>query len=175
MCSVEPPTLTPPPPRCNDQQQQQRHSAAACVLLSSGSCCSGADWELSVPRCIHPCLATCRIQGRALQGSQEQPHRAAVDQDLVKDLVEGQVSLAAALRQARNLLTLSCPRCPITVAIVNAAISLHDIQSACSTVPMHLLNACLVCHMSSNSSGAELKATSPHQSPPRPSTLPFGP
>ena len=48
-------------------------------------------------------LSLCRIQGRALQGNQEQPHRAAVDEDLVKDLVEGQVSLAAALRQDHTL------------------------------------------------------------------------
>ena len=53
----------------------------------------------SVKRCISPCFSMRRIQGKALQGSQEQPHRAAVDQELVKDLVEGQVSLAAALRQ----------------------------------------------------------------------------
>ena len=35
-----------------------------------------------------------------MQGSLELPHRAALDSELVKDLVEGRVSLAAALRQA---------------------------------------------------------------------------
>lgn len=47
----------------------------------------------------------CRVQGIALQSRQDQPHRGALDQELVKDLVEGQVSLATALRQAPILLS----------------------------------------------------------------------
>ena len=35
-----------------------------------------------------------------MQGSKGQPFSSAVDPDLVRDLVEGQVSLAAALRSA---------------------------------------------------------------------------
>lgn len=56
--------------------------------------------RISVPFLLSTVLLLCRIQGKELQGSQQQPHRGAVDPDLVKDLVEGQVSLAAALRQA---------------------------------------------------------------------------
>ncbi|DBB03226.1 TPA: hypothetical protein ACH3X1_013287 [Trebouxia sp. C0004] len=43
---------------------------------------------------------TCRVQEKHLQGSKGQPSSSAVDPDLVRDLVEGQVRLAAALRRA---------------------------------------------------------------------------
>ena len=79
-------------------------------------------------------LSLCRIQGRALQGSQEQPHRAAVDEGLVKDLVEGQVSLAAALRQDHilpcQLLFAACLHCAQKMP-ESICMSVHDLQPAC--------------------------------------------
>ncbi len=42
--------------------------------------------------------ASCRLQEKQVQGSKGQLSSSAVDPDLVRDLVEGQVSLAAALR-----------------------------------------------------------------------------
>ncbi|KAA6420754.1 MAG: hypothetical protein FRX49_09331 [Trebouxia sp. A1-2] len=43
---------------------------------------------------------TCRVLEKQVQGSKGQPSSNALDPDLVRDLVDGQVSLAAALRRA---------------------------------------------------------------------------
>ena len=54
-----------------------------------------------------------------MQGSKGQPSSSAVDPELVRDLVEGQVSLAAALRSAINpspaLASLYCCSCMLLV------------------------------------------------------------
>ena len=46
--------------------------------------------------------ASCRVLEKQVQGSKGQPSSNALDPDLVRDLVDGQVSLAAALRSAIN-------------------------------------------------------------------------
>ena len=63
----------------------------------------------------------CRVQGIALQGRQDQPQRAALDQDLVKDLVESQIRLAAALRHCPILLPF-LPLCLHTTLLLQTSV-----------------------------------------------------
>ena len=68
---------------------------------------------------MHVTCASCRVQEKQVQGSKGQPSSSAVDPDLVRDLVDGQVSLAAALRSAMNpspaLASQHCCSCMLLV------------------------------------------------------------
>lgn len=85
----------------------------------NGTCLFQHMYYLSGCLKVARCSGSCRVQEKQLQGSKGQPSSSAVDPDLVRDLVEGQVSLAAALRSAINpspaLTSLHCCSCMLLV------------------------------------------------------------
>ncbi len=99
------------------QKSQEAPSCGKQPLAGpqNGTCLFQHVYYLSGCLKVAWCSASCRVQERQVQGSKGQPSSSAVDPDLVRDLVEGQVSLAAALRYAVNpslaLVSLHCCSC----------------------------------------------------------------